>query len=49
VVEIRKDKGSVLVAAADAMVEVQEIEVKGQRMPAADYIKSIRVRFKQQL
>ena len=49
VVEIRKDKGSVLVAAADAMVEVQEIEVSGQRMPAADYIKSIRVRFKQQL
>jgi len=46
VVEIRRSTGTVLVAGPDAMVELEEIEVNGSIMRPADYIKSIRVRFK---
>lgn len=46
VVEIRKTSGTVLVAGPDAMVELEEIEVNGERMRPSDFIKSIRIRFK---
>lgn len=46
VVELKKDSGSVLVACKSGLLEVQEIEYKGKRMPPAAFIKSIRVRLK---
>ncbi|MDX5480533.1 MAG: hypothetical protein LPK07_02515, partial [Hymenobacteraceae bacterium] len=46
VVALQRDAGSVLVACQDGLLEVQEVEHEGQKMPPTEMIKSIRVRFK---
>lgn len=46
VVALNKAAGSILVACADALLEVQQIEKNGEVMAPTDFIKSIRVRFK---
>ncbi|MBL7738577.1 MAG: hypothetical protein JNK14_05110 [Chitinophagaceae bacterium] len=47
VVSLNKSAGTVLVACTEnSMLELQEIEKDGQVMPPAEFIKSIRVRFK---
>ncbi len=47
VVGIQKDKKTIHVACGEGMLEIQEIEYKGNKMAPAELIKSIRVRFKQ--
>ena len=44
---IQRETRSVLVACGHGMLEIQSIEHNGQRIPPADFIKSIRLRFKQ--
>jgi methionyl-tRNA formyltransferase len=46
VVAVDRDKQSIVVACGDGLLEILEIEVKGQVMKPAAHIKSIRVRFK---
>jgi methionyl-tRNA formyltransferase len=46
VVGIRKDTKSIHVACGTGMLEIREIEYRGNRMAPAEFIKSIRVRFK---
>ncbi|HEX3079312.1 MAG TPA: hypothetical protein VHQ04_02575, partial [Puia sp.] len=46
VVGIQKDTKKIHVACGEGMLEIIEIEYKGTRMPPAEIIKSIRVRFK---
>ena len=46
VVGIQKDTKKIHVACGEGMLEITEIEYKGTRMPPAEIIKSIRVRFK---
>jgi len=46
VVNYDVDSGSVLVACKGGVLELQEIECDGKRVPPTDLIKSIRVRFK---
>jgi methionyl-tRNA formyltransferase len=46
VVALQKNNNSVMVACADGLLEVQEIERAGEVMPPTAFIKSIRVRFK---
>lgn len=48
VVAIQKEAKSIRVACGDGMLEIHEIEHKGIIMPPAEFIKSIRVRFKQE-
>lgn len=49
VVGIHKESGAIHVACGQGMLEIQEIEHQGNKMAAAEFIKSIRVRFKQNL
>jgi methionyl-tRNA formyltransferase len=46
VVGIQKDTKSIRVSCGEGMLEIIEIEYKGTRMAPAEFIKSIRVRFK---
>lgn len=46
VVGIQKDTKSIRVACGEGMLEIIEIEYKGARMAPAEFIKSIRIRFK---
>ncbi|HVU83398.1 MAG TPA: formyltransferase family protein [Puia sp.] len=46
VVAIKKDTGNIQVACGEGMLEIQEIQYKENKMPPAEFIKSIRVRFK---
>ena len=46
VVALNKSSGTVMVACADGLLEVQEIEKDGEVMPPTSLIKSIRLRFK---
>lgn len=46
VVEINRDAGSILVACGDGLMEIQELEYSGTRIPPASLVKSIRSRFK---
>ncbi|PRY06775.1 methionyl-tRNA formyltransferase [Pontibacter ummariensis] len=46
VVALQKDTSSILAACKDGLLEVQEIEHEGIKMPPTEFIKSIRVRFK---
>jgi methionyl-tRNA formyltransferase len=46
VVGIQKDSKYIRVSCGEGMLEIQEIEYKGKKMPPADLIKSIRLRFK---
>jgi methionyl-tRNA formyltransferase len=46
VVGIQKDTKAIRVACGEGMLEIIEIEHKGKRMAPAEFIKSIRVRFK---
>src|SRR5579863_3013101 len=46
VVGIQKDTKTIRVACGEGMLEITEIEYKGTRMAPAEFIKSIRVRFK---
>ena len=49
VIGIRKDTGFIQVACGHGILEIQEIGYKGVRTAPAELIKSIRVRFKQEL
>ncbi len=49
VVGIQKDTKTIHVACGEGMLEIQEIEYNGKRMAPAEFIKSIRVRFKQDI
>ncbi len=46
VIKVRKGSKTILVACGFGFLEVQEIEYNGTIMPPADFIKSIRLRFK---
>lgn len=46
VVGYDKVTSSILIACKDGLLEVQEMEHKGKRIPPASFVKSIRVRFK---
>ncbi|MBC7947912.1 MAG: hypothetical protein H7Y42_08540 [Chitinophagaceae bacterium] len=46
VVALDKKRNSIMVACADGLLEVEEIEKNGEVMAPTNYIKSIRVRFK---
>jgi methionyl-tRNA formyltransferase len=46
VVSLNRSNNSILVACAEGLLEVQQIERDGQVMAPTDFIKSIRVRFK---
>jgi methionyl-tRNA formyltransferase len=46
ILSIQKAKGTILVACTDGLLEVEEIEYDAKVMPPAEYIKSIRLRFK---
>jgi methionyl-tRNA formyltransferase len=46
VVALNKVNNSVMVACADGLLEVQEVERNGEAMAPTAFIKSIRVRFK---
>jgi methionyl-tRNA formyltransferase len=46
VIEIQKDSQTVHVACGKGILKIQEIEHNGKRLAPADFIKSIRVRFK---
>jgi methionyl-tRNA formyltransferase len=47
IVAILKDSKSILVACGEGLLEIQEIEYGGKKMVPTDFIKSIRLRFKQ--
>ncbi len=47
IVAILKDSKSILVACGNGLLEIQEIEYGGKRIAPTDFIKSIRLRFKQ--
>ncbi len=49
VVGIRKDSKFIHVACGEGILEIHEIEYKEKRMAPAEFIKSIRVRFKQDI
>jgi|SRR5450755_890056 methionyl-tRNA formyltransferase len=49
VIGIQKDKKSIQVACREGVLDIQEIEYKGVRIAPAEHIKSIRVRFKQDI
>ena len=46
VIAIEKKTGSILVACKSGILRIAEIEINGLKMPATDWVKSIRVRFK---
>jgi methionyl-tRNA formyltransferase len=46
IVGIQKDTKAIRVACGEGMLEIHEIEYKGTRMAPAEFIKSIRLRFK---
>jgi methionyl-tRNA formyltransferase len=48
VVGIQKETKTIQVACGEGMLEIQEIEYKGNKIAPAELIKSIRVRFKQE-
>lgn len=47
VIEIQKDSKTILVACGKGILKIQEVEVNGKRMVPTEFVKSIRVRFKQ--
>ena len=47
VIGIQKESKAIQVACGEGMLEIQEIEYRGKKMAPAEFIKSIRVRFKQ--
>jgi methionyl-tRNA formyltransferase len=49
IVGLQKDSQTVQVACGEGLLDIQEIEHKGKRMRPAELIKSIRVRFKQDI
>jgi methionyl-tRNA formyltransferase len=49
VVGIQKNSKTIHVACGEGILEIQEIEHKGEKMPPAELIKSVRVRFKQEI
>ncbi len=49
VIGIKKETKSILVACGEGMLEIQEIEYSGKKMAPAEFIKSIRVRFNQNI
>jgi methionyl-tRNA formyltransferase len=49
VVGIQKNSKTIHVACGEGMLEIQEIEYKGGKMPPAELIKSVRVRFKKEI
>lgn len=48
VVGIKKDTKTIQVACGEGLLDIQEIEYRGNKMPPTEFIKSIRLRFKQE-
>jgi methionyl-tRNA formyltransferase len=49
IIGIQKEDKTIYVACGEGILEVQEIEYKGKRMVPTDFVKSIRLRFKQDI
>jgi methionyl-tRNA formyltransferase len=49
IVGIQKELKTIQVACGEGLLDVQEIEYRGKRMPPAEFIKSIRLRFKHKI